>query len=281
VNIFGTSSRDVTARRRKWGLFFERKRLAGRRQIRMVKSLFLWLRYSAEVVVNAVRGRAWTLMLNYLVGLSAWVKASLAHKILLEFRAVLDLYKVKSAGLMLVKHFYTYLNYGISKRTAVSPTNVYGLPSPQVLTLKGHRSKPYLSYMSYDPQVVIQKIVKEITVKFCSYDNYPRDIIVCVDKLWGEPGCQPWTGDWYAIHASGGEGGRGCIPLPPPFLCGPCVTSPSFTFSRVLTAVTSSDAGYYYTVEFLDRYNNVIKRCNFVDRRNPCYLYISEVRPNA
>jgi len=99
------------------------------------------------------------------------------------------------------------------------------------------------------------------TVKFCNTnDTWPRRyLIVCVDKTWGSSGCQPWTGDWVYND---------------PVLIGECVTSPAFTPSKVLTAVTSSDSGNYYSVEFLDSQGRVVKRCDRVDRNNPCYLEI-------
>jgi len=91
-------------------------------------------------------------------------------------------------------------------------------------------------------------------------DQYERYLIVCVDKTWGQPGCQPWTGNW-ATTAPG--------------LPGYQVTSPYFTPSTVLTAVTSSDSGYYYQVQIIDSNGNVVKTCNYVDRNNPCYYYVS------
>jgi len=103
------------------------------------------------------------------------------------------------------------------------------------------------------------------TVRFCDVtDIYARYLIVCVDKTWGSSGCQPWTGDWVYINAGAP---------------GTCVTSPPFTPSRVLTAVTSSDAGFYYSVEFLDSQGRVVKRCDRVDRNNPCYLEVTQPPP--
>jgi len=100
------------------------------------------------------------------------------------------------------------------------------------------------------------------TVRFCNVnDPFARYFIVCVDKRWGDAGCQPWTGDW--VYAGGGG----------------CITSPSFTPSRVLTAVTSSDGGYYYSVEFVDSQGRVVKRCDRVDRNNPCYLDVAQPTP--
>ncbi len=102
------------------------------------------------------------------------------------------------------------------------------------------------------------------SVRFCNVnDPWARYLIVCVDKRWGETGCQAWTGDWVVVD-------------PPP---GQCATSPSFRPTRVLTAVTSSDAGFYYTVEFLDSQGRVVKRCDRVDRRNPCYLEVTQPPP--
>jgi hypothetical protein len=91
-------------------------------------------------------------------------------------------------------------------------------------------------------------------------DPYARYLIVCVDKTWGQPGCQPWTGDWVSIA---------------PGMPGYQVSSPYFTPSKVLTAVTSSDLGYYYQVQIVDINGNVVKTCNYVDRNHPCYYYVS------
>jgi len=89
-------------------------------------------------------------------------------------------------------------------------------------------------------------------------DNNMRYLIVCVDKTWGQSGCQPWTGDW--VQAVW-------------LLPGQSIDSPYFTPKTVLTAVTSSDAGYYYKVEIIDQNGNVVKTCDYVDRNNPCYFY--------
>jgi len=51
------------------------------------------------------------------------------------------------------------------------------------------------------------------TVRFCNVnDPYVRYFIVCVDKTWGDPGCQPWTGDW--VHVDSAPPGA-CITSPP------------------------------------------------------------------
>ncbi|MFZ8812179.1 MAG: hypothetical protein ACO2PN_29270 [Pyrobaculum sp.] len=103
------------------------------------------------------------------------------------------------------------------------------------------------------------------TVRFCNAnDQWTRYFVVCVDKTWGSPGCQPWTGDWvYAGAAPRGE----------------CIASPSFTPTRVLMAITSSDGGYYYSVEFVDSQGRVVRRCDRVDRNNPCYLDVRQPPP--
>jgi len=98
-------------------------------------------------------------------------------------------------------------------------------------------------------------------------DTFQRYLVVCVDKTWGQPGCgtQPgwyttWTGDWVTL-APGQPGNQ--------------VTSPYFTPSTVLTAITSSSDGYYYKVDIIDNNGNVVKTCNDVNRNNPCYYYVS------
>jgi len=103
------------------------------------------------------------------------------------------------------------------------------------------------------------------TVRFCNVnDRHTRYFIVCVDKTWGVSGCQPWTGDWVYTGST---------------TPGACITSPPFTPTRVLTAVTSSDASYYYAVEFVDSQGRVVKRCDRVDRNNPCYLEVTQPPP--
>jgi len=95
----------------------------------------------------------------------------------------------------------------------------------------------------------------QYTVQFTNVnDPYARYLIVCADKQWGQPGCQPWTGDWVSEDA----------PI------GGTDTSPPISASRMVTAVTSSDAGYYYSVKILDSNGNVVKECQQVDRNNPC-----------
>jgi len=90
-------------------------------------------------------------------------------------------------------------------------------------------------------------------------DPYSRYLIVCVDKTWDQPGCQPWTGDWVTTDP----------------MVGQSVDSPYFTPTTVLTAVTSSDAGYYYRVDIIDENGNVVYTCDHVDRHTPCYFYPS------
>jgi hypothetical protein len=100
-------------------------------------------------------------------------------------------------------------------------------------------------------------------VRFCSVnDPNARYLIVCIDKKWGDKGCQQWDGDWVASVA-----------VPP----GTCVVTSPFTPSYILTAVTSSDGSYYYSVEFLDSNGNVVKKCDRVNRDSPCYLNVSEL----
>jgi hypothetical protein len=91
-------------------------------------------------------------------------------------------------------------------------------------------------------------------------DPYMRYLIVCVDKTWGQSGCRPWTGDWVQV-----------VWLSP----GQYIDSPYFTPKTVLTAVTSSDAGYYYRVDIIDENGNVVYTCGHVDRNTPCYFYPS------
>jgi hypothetical protein len=95
----------------------------------------------------------------------------------------------------------------------------------------------------------------QFVVEFCNVnDPYARYVIVCADKRWREPGCQPWTGDWVIVDPG----------------VGACVRSPPIRAQRLITAVTSSDAGYYYRVAIYDAQGREVKRCGRVDRHNPC-----------
>jgi hypothetical protein len=95
----------------------------------------------------------------------------------------------------------------------------------------------------------------QFVVEFCNVnDPFARYIIVCADKRWGEPGCAPWTGDWVIVDPG----------------IGMCVRSPPISASRLITAVTSSDDGYYYRVTIYDAQGNAVRRCDRVDRNNPC-----------
>ena len=99
----------------------------------------------------------------------------------------------------------------------------------------------------------------QYTVVFTNVnDPYVRYLIVCADKQWGQPGCQPWTGDWVSEDAPIGG-----------------TDTSSISASRMVTAVTSSDAGYYYSVKILDSNGNVVKECQQVDKNNPCVYTIS------
>ncbi|MDT7870335.1 MAG: hypothetical protein RQ839_09200 [Thermoproteus sp.] len=100
----------------------------------------------------------------------------------------------------------------------------------------------------------------QYTVQFTNVnDPYIRYLIVCADKQWGQSGCQPWTGDWVSEDA----------PI------GGTDTSPPISASQTVTAVTSSDAGYYYSVKILDSNGNTVKECQQVDRNHPCVYSIS------
>jgi len=104
----------------------------------------------------------------------------------------------------------------------------------------------------------------QYTVVFTNVnDPYVRYLIVCADKQWGQPGCQPWTGDWVGEDA----------PI------GGTDTSPPISANQMITAVTSSDAGYYYSVKILDSSGNVVKECQQVDRNHPCVYSISPSMP--
>jgi len=94
-------------------------------------------------------------------------------------------------------------------------------------------------------------------------DPYVRYLIVCADKQWGQPGCQPWTGDWVGEDA----------PI------GGTDTSPPISANQMVTAVTSSDGGYYYSVKILDSGGNVVKECQQVDRNHPCVYSIGPSMP--
>jgi hypothetical protein len=244
-------------RRRRWPLFFEPRRRFKKKILKILIQINRILRYMAQVAVRAVRGQARMVVLEYLMDLRAAVKSSRIRILSLEFRQVLGLRAVKKAAAAAVEYFRTDLSHRISKGAV----------------------KPNLSYEANGPRIVIHKSPKGFRVRFCSYDDYERYIIVCVDKLWGESGCKPWTGDWYGIHDPNNEAAEYETENPPHYY-GPCIDSPYFLPTRVLTAVTSSDAGYYYTVEFIDSGGNTVKMCDFVDRRNPCYLQISEIQPN-
>jgi len=105
---------------------------------------------------------------------------------------------------------------------------------------------------------------RQYSVRFCrANDPHGRYLIVCVDKRWGDDDCQPWNGDLSTTHPHNEL----------------CATYFFFTPTWVLTAVTSSDNGYYYEVEFIDSEGNVAGRCDRVDRYNPCYLYLTEPTP--
>jgi hypothetical protein len=103
----------------------------------------------------------------------------------------------------------------------------------------------------------------QFVVEFCNVnDPYARYIIVCADKRWGDPGCSPWTGNWVIVDPG----------------IGVCIRSPPISASRLVTAVTSSDAGYYYRVKIYDAQGREVKRCDFVDRHNPCvYEIVTDV----
>lgn len=82
-------------------------------------------------------------------------------------------------------------------------------------------------------------------------DPYPRYLIVCCDKDWGSEGCGTWYGDCTTMAQGYTE--IECCPG-----------------ARYITAVTSVDSGFTWTVEIYDPNGNLVKRCENVDRRTPC-----------
>jgi hypothetical protein len=93
---------------------------------------------------------------------------------------------------------------------------------------------------------------KSVKAKICATAIFPRYVVACVDKKWGDPGCQPWTGDWRDILAVG------------------CTETPLFSASRVLTVVTSAYVDDCFSVVVYDGRGNELKRCPCVHRNSPC-----------
>ncbi|MGC9119301.1 MAG: hypothetical protein ACP5I3_09990 [Thermoproteus sp.] len=87
-------------------------------------------------------------------------------------------------------------------------------------------------------------------------DPYYRYVVVCADKTWGSPGCQPWTGDWVSS-------------------CYGSCKSPPINAQQFITAVTSA-SGYTWDV---DVYVNgqLVQHCTGVDRDHPCVAQIAAV----
>ena len=96
-------------------------------------------------------------------------------------------------------------------------------------------------------------------------DPWARYAIVCCNKTWGSPGCQPWTGDCVQV-----------IWIPPGDSVSINCCSPD---TKLITAVTSSDAGYYYRVFIYDPNGNLVKTCNYVDRNHPCVYSVGMPTP--
>lgn len=96
--------------------------------------------------------------------------------------------------------------------------------------------------------------------KVCGEKYTVRYVIACVDKRWGEPGCQPWTGDWRDILGIG------------------CVETPLFSASRVFTVVTSAYRDDCFSVTIYDDRGNELKRCPCVHRDSPCVYLVEAPR---
>jgi len=105
------------------------------------------------------------------------------------------------------------------------------------------------------------------TIKFCNPSGTGKafNVIVCVDKGWGEPGCRYYNGqfeqDWTDV-----------VTIDP----NTCYVSPVFYPTDVLTAVTSEGMyGYisdYVHVRILDETGTELVSCPSVYIDNPCYL---------
>ncbi|MGC9119422.1 MAG: hypothetical protein ACP5I3_10595 [Thermoproteus sp.] len=100
-----------------------------------------------------------------------------------------------------------------------------------------------------------------VTVQFSTMnDPYVRYAIVCADKQWGSPGCQPWTGDWVSTCYQGTQ-------------CTATVNA-----NRYVTVVTSADGGYTWDA---DVYVNgqLIQHCSGIDRNHPCVVQVPAATP--
>jgi chitinase len=95
-----------------------------------------------------------------------------------------------------------------------------------------------------------------VTVQFSTQnDPYARYAIVCADKQWGSPGCQPWTGDWVSV-------------------CSGSCTSPPISARQFITAVTSASGGYTWDVDIYVN-GQLVQHCTGVDRDHPCVYYLT------
>ena len=108
--------------------------------------------------------------------------------------------------------------------------------------------------------VPITTQTRGIVVEFIAEnDQSTRYAVVCADKTWGSPGCQPWTGDWMDV-------------------CFKSCTSPVINAQEFITAVTSASDGYTWKVNIYDN-GLLVKQCTGVDKDHPCVYYLTAPSP--
>jgi hypothetical protein len=97
----------VAPRRRRWELFFERKRRIGRKKIRILKKVFLWLRYAVQLTVYIIKDIPKEIRLEYTRRITAEVVKRKGLKIPLQYLMPIMIRVFKTAGIRPVLEYRT------------------------------------------------------------------------------------------------------------------------------------------------------------------------------
>jgi hypothetical protein len=269
-------------RRRRWPLFFEPRRRFKKKILKIMKMLRAWLRYAARAAVSIAKGRGIRAVLEYAAAVGAWVKKAGRGVRLNYFMRPLQT-AVKRAGRAASLMYWTISRTAAFKRLAPAPTLSYWPRGPDPIFYREKADRPRLYYQAYSPYIEAEKglanqphitypasadsvvvgHLPEVAVYFINrYDPYYRTFIVCIDKDWMTQECNSTTYDWGIYMRIRMHG---------------AVVSPYLKFKRKLMAVVVTNPFYAYIVEFRTRSGSLVKRCDFVDGGNPCYLYIEEL----
>jgi hypothetical protein len=269
-------------RRRRWPYFFERRRV-GRRQIKILKTAFLFLKYWYQASAKAVKGLMRVLRLDYSAYLWAVRKHVPVRVYPLAYWTWLFNPVVKKAGKALMlwsrislfvrryrrrvpaprEQYQTYDYVYRQKRGMARLPLWYWGQWTWVKTAKKSQRVPPMHYRPYDPWINIKRIAPDFDINMCSINDPDGAIIyICLNRDLDPSSCSLNTAD-YIVWAWlwPGQCGRLWYFIRAPY--------------KIVVRPDSSGE-VYWAFEFITGDGDVIKKCEAANWDNPCVLTYEE-----